>query len=131
MPVDPGFALSLAVLVAAIYLVVLRLIDVNEREPLWGLALALLVGAVGAAVRGDHRRRGRGGDRRPRNAAAGGAGRGARRGVPAALAVPGVRARQRAVGWSGRRAPLDRAAFAGGDRRGDADARAARRAPGD
>jgi protease PrsW len=47
---DPLFALSLAVVVAVVYLVVLRLVDLNEREPLWALVLALGLGAVAAAI---------------------------------------------------------------------------------
>lgn len=47
---DPLFALSLAVIVAALYILVLRLIDVNEKEPVWALALVLLIGVVCAAV---------------------------------------------------------------------------------
>jgi RsiW-degrading membrane proteinase PrsW (M82 family) len=47
---DPLFAISVAVLVAAIYLVVLRLIDPNEKEPLWALALLLFIGAISAAI---------------------------------------------------------------------------------
>jgi protease PrsW len=50
MPGDPLFAISVAVLVAAIYLVVLRLIDPNEKEPLWALALVLFIGLVSAAI---------------------------------------------------------------------------------
>jgi hypothetical protein len=38
--------LAFAVVVAAIYLVVLRLVDLNEREPFWALGLALVVGAL-------------------------------------------------------------------------------------
>jgi len=49
---DPAYALALAVIVAAIYLVVLRLVDLNEKEPLWALAVALLLGALAASVAG-------------------------------------------------------------------------------
>lgn len=49
---DPAFALALAFVVALVYLVVLRLIDLNEKEPLWALALALVLGAIGAAITG-------------------------------------------------------------------------------
>lgn len=52
MPNDPLFALSLALVVAAVYLVVLRVIDLNEREPLWALGMALGLGAVAAAIAG-------------------------------------------------------------------------------
>jgi hypothetical protein len=47
---DPGFALSLAVVVGAIYLLLLRLVDVNEKEPVWALGLMLLLGAAGGLV---------------------------------------------------------------------------------
>lgn len=50
MTSDPLFAISLAIVVAVVYLVVLRTIDLNEREPLWALGLALGLGAVAAAV---------------------------------------------------------------------------------
>lgn len=50
MSSDPLFAISVAVLVAAIYLVVLRLIDPNEKEPLWALALVLFIGVISAAI---------------------------------------------------------------------------------
>ena len=45
-----GFALALAVVVALVYLLVLRLLDLNEKEPLWALSLALVLGAVAAAL---------------------------------------------------------------------------------
>ena len=47
---DPAFALSLAVVAALIYLAVLRLVDLNEKEPAWSMGLMLLIGAVAAAV---------------------------------------------------------------------------------
>jgi protease PrsW len=50
VPTDPLFALSVAVLVAAVYVVVLRMVDLNEREPLWALLLALGLGALSAAI---------------------------------------------------------------------------------
>src|SRR3954452_14895366 len=50
MSSDPLYAISVAVLVATVYLVVLRAIDPNEKEPLWALALLLFAGAVCAAV---------------------------------------------------------------------------------
>jgi RsiW-degrading membrane proteinase PrsW (M82 family) len=46
----PAFALSLAVVAAVVYLALLRLIDLNEKEPLWALGLMLLLGAIAAAV---------------------------------------------------------------------------------
>jgi RsiW-degrading membrane proteinase PrsW (M82 family) len=45
-----GFALSLAIVVALVYLLVLRLIDLNEQEGLWALAAALLLGAAAGAL---------------------------------------------------------------------------------
>lgn len=50
MSSDPLFAISVAVLVAAVYLVVLRLIDPNEKEPLWALALMLFIGVISCAI---------------------------------------------------------------------------------
>jgi RsiW-degrading membrane proteinase PrsW (M82 family) len=47
---DAVFALALAVVVAAVYLIVLRVVDVNEKEPVWATLLLLVMGAVGAAV---------------------------------------------------------------------------------
>jgi RsiW-degrading membrane proteinase PrsW (M82 family) len=47
---DPGFALSLAVVAALIYLAVLRLVDLNEKEPVWAMGIMVLVGAISAAV---------------------------------------------------------------------------------
>jgi protease PrsW len=44
------FAVSLAILVGLIYLVVLRLVDLNEKEPFWALGLALGVGAVAGVL---------------------------------------------------------------------------------
>jgi RsiW-degrading membrane proteinase PrsW (M82 family) len=45
-----GFALAVAVVVALIYLLVLRVVDLNEREPLWALSLCLVLGAVAALL---------------------------------------------------------------------------------
>jgi hypothetical protein len=47
---DPVLSLALAVVVAAVYVAVLRLIDLNEREPLWALALVLFAGALAGLV---------------------------------------------------------------------------------
>jgi hypothetical protein len=47
---DPGFALSLAVVVGVVYLILLRLVDVNEKEPLWALGSLLLIGVAGALL---------------------------------------------------------------------------------
>jgi hypothetical protein len=45
-----AFPLSLAIVVALIYLGLLRLVDLNEKEPLWGLGLALTIGVLAALV---------------------------------------------------------------------------------
>jgi hypothetical protein len=45
-----AFPLSLAVVVAFIYLGLLRLLDLNEKEPLWGLGLALTIGVFASLV---------------------------------------------------------------------------------
>ena len=50
METDPAFALSLALVVAVIYLILLRLIDLNEKEPVWSLALVLFAGAIIGAI---------------------------------------------------------------------------------
>ncbi len=47
---DPTFALALAVVVAGVYLIALRLIDLNEKEPLWSIGLVLGLGALGSLV---------------------------------------------------------------------------------
>ena len=47
---DPVFALSLAVIVSLVYMVVLRLIDVNEKEPFWALAMVQFAGFIGAGL---------------------------------------------------------------------------------
>jgi predicted metalloprotease/RsiW-degrading membrane proteinase PrsW (M82 family) len=39
-----------ALVVAWVYLTIVRFVDVNEREPVWGLAIAFIIGAVAAAV---------------------------------------------------------------------------------
>jgi hypothetical protein len=44
------FAVSLAVLVGLVYLIVLRLVDLNEKEPAWALGLALGVGALASVL---------------------------------------------------------------------------------
>ncbi len=43
-------ALALALLVALVYMLVIRLIDLNEKEPLWAIALVFLVGAFVAGL---------------------------------------------------------------------------------
>jgi protease PrsW len=45
-----AYALSLAVIVAVIYLAVVRFMDLNEKEPLWAVGLIFLLGAVTAAI---------------------------------------------------------------------------------
>ena len=45
-----AYALSLTVIVAVIYLAVVRFMDLNEKEPLWGVGLIFLLGAVTAAI---------------------------------------------------------------------------------
>jgi RsiW-degrading membrane proteinase PrsW (M82 family) len=47
---DSSFALALVIVVALVYLLVLRLVDMNEKEPLWALALCLGLGGVAAAL---------------------------------------------------------------------------------
>lgn len=47
----PGlYALSLAVVVAAIYLALVRFMDLNEKEPLWAVGLLFFLGALAAAA---------------------------------------------------------------------------------
>lgn len=47
----PGlYALSLAVMVAAIYLALVRFMDLNEKEPLWAVGLLFALGAFSAMV---------------------------------------------------------------------------------
>jgi RsiW-degrading membrane proteinase PrsW (M82 family) len=45
-----AFALSMAVAVAVIYFIILRFMDLNEKEPFWAMAAALGVGAGLAAL---------------------------------------------------------------------------------
>ena len=45
-----AYALSLAVVVAAIYLALVRFMDLNEKEPLWAVGLLFALGAVSAVV---------------------------------------------------------------------------------
>lgn len=47
---SPGYALALAFVIAIIYMIIVRLIDVNEREPLWAIATMFGAGAVAAAL---------------------------------------------------------------------------------
>lgn len=44
------YALALALVVAAIYLAVIRFLDLNEKEPLWALALFFFLGAQVAGL---------------------------------------------------------------------------------
>ncbi|HET7272038.1 MAG TPA: PrsW family glutamic-type intramembrane protease [Rubrobacter sp.] len=45
-----AYALSLAIIVAIIYLALVRFMDLNEKEPLWAVGLMFLLGAVIATV---------------------------------------------------------------------------------
>lgn len=45
-----AFVLTLVVVVAVVYLLLLRFMDVNEREPFWALGMALLAGAAAAFI---------------------------------------------------------------------------------
>jgi len=45
-----AYALSLAVVVAAIYLALVRFMDLNEKEPLWAVGLLFSLGVVSAVV---------------------------------------------------------------------------------
>lgn len=45
-----AYALSLALIVAAIYLAIVRFMDLNEKEPLWAVGMVFALGAAAAAV---------------------------------------------------------------------------------
>jgi RsiW-degrading membrane proteinase PrsW (M82 family) len=45
-----AYALSLSLLIAVIYLAVVRFMDINEKEPLWAVGLLFSLGAVFAAI---------------------------------------------------------------------------------
>lgn len=45
-----AYALSLSVVIAAIYIAVVRFMDLNEKEPLWAVGLVFLLGALAAAI---------------------------------------------------------------------------------
>ncbi len=45
-----AYALSLAVIISAVYLAVVRFMDLNEKEPLWAMGLVFSLGAVAVAV---------------------------------------------------------------------------------
>ena len=45
-----AYALSVAVIIAVIYLAVVRFMDLNEKEPLWAVGLLFLFGVIFAAV---------------------------------------------------------------------------------
>lgn len=45
-----AYALSLAIIVAIIYLALVRFMDLNEKEPLWAVGMMFLLGAVTATV---------------------------------------------------------------------------------
>lgn len=44
------YALSVAIVIAIIYMLVIRLVDINEREPLWAMAAMFAAGAVAAGL---------------------------------------------------------------------------------
>ena len=53
MQVNTGsgaYALALAVIIAAIYLAVVRFMDLNEKEPLWAVGFLFFLGAIFAAI---------------------------------------------------------------------------------
>ncbi|MCC6422257.1 MAG: PrsW family intramembrane metalloprotease [Phycisphaerales bacterium] len=45
-----GYALALAVLVAAVYLLIIRFLDMNEKEPWWSVGLLFALGGLAALV---------------------------------------------------------------------------------
>lgn len=45
-----GYALALAVLVAAVYLLIVRFLDMNEKEPWWSVGLLFVLGGLAALV---------------------------------------------------------------------------------
>jgi hypothetical protein len=45
-----AYALSLAIIIAVIYLAVVRFMDLNEKEPLWAVGFVFFLGALAAAV---------------------------------------------------------------------------------
>ncbi len=45
-----AYALSLAVIISAVYFAVVRFMDLNEKEPLWAMGLVFSLGAVAVAV---------------------------------------------------------------------------------
>lgn len=47
---DGLYAIALALVVAVIYLIVIRFMDLNEKEPLWAVLLAFALGALAALV---------------------------------------------------------------------------------
>lgn len=47
---EGAYALSLALIVAIIYLALVRFMDLNEKEPLWAVGAMFLLGAVAAAI---------------------------------------------------------------------------------
>ena len=47
---DPAHTLALTIVVAIIYLAILRFVDMNEKEPLWALALLFFLGMVAGGV---------------------------------------------------------------------------------
>ncbi len=49
-PTGHAFALAMAVLIAAIYIALIRFLDLNEKEPLWSIGLLFILGAVASLV---------------------------------------------------------------------------------
>ena len=45
---SPAYALAVALVVAVIYLALIRFLDMNEKEPLWAMAMLFVLGAVAA-----------------------------------------------------------------------------------
>ena len=44
------YAFPLTVVVAAIYLAIVRFMDLNEKEPIWALGLMLVLGIIAAMI---------------------------------------------------------------------------------
>lgn len=45
-----AYALTLAIIIAVIYLSVVRFMDLNEKEPLWAMGMIFFLGAITAAI---------------------------------------------------------------------------------
>jgi len=48
--VDGLYAVSLAFLVALVYLALVRLVDLNEKEPFWAISLAFVIGVAASVI---------------------------------------------------------------------------------